>query len=409
MSLSIQIRKSWIYAALLVSVTLNLTLVTNSYLREKSDKGKAGAYSAGDSENDIDLRLYSGAAINVSSEDIKELPFEVPSDLAESKPAEPSTEPEPIIQTPPTKGSKSKQCALGLSPVASCSESFANYHSQRLTHVVMPFHTSQVNRVEANLKLWSEFLPCSTGLAATPDAVPNNKFHLVLYSSTDSKKKNVIADVESRMAAAMAVLPPAAANCFATWEVQHANLSGQNDSYYKGTRLMIDKLITGKVKLLKSPAPQYAFYMEPDCLPIRSNWLNALDNSVRWPHEPMWMKGSIYRGYNRLVFATKSPPQLFHINGNAIYNLGDRSFRKFFVDNYKPFALTASQGRDRSFDTDFFRFMHDIDNVMISRNYFHKFQYTDLIQNFWKSSYSASKIRDSHPGTYLVHGGYQKP
>lgn len=285
-----------------------------------------------------------------------------------------------------------------------CQDNYPNHHGQRLTHIVIPFHTSQVSRVEANLRLWQTYPPCSRA-GAPPH--PNAPYHLVLYSSADSKKRTYIADLEARLQSAVANLTSEALGCFQSVEIQHANLSGSSDTYYKGTRLMIEKLIVGKVKL-QFPA-EYVFYMEPDCLPIRSNWLNALDTSVRWPQPTFWMKGSIYRGYNKGVYATRHPPQFFHINGNAIYNVGDRQFRAWYIRHYRPYVQAATPRKDRSFDTDFWRFLYDVENIMVARQVIHKFVYTELVVNYWKSSYSVAKLRESFPNTHLVHGGYQKP
>lgn len=284
-----------------------------------------------------------------------------------------------------------------------CLDNYSTYHGQRLTHVVIPFHTSQVARVEANLRLWQTYPPC--GREGAPPH-PNAPFHLVLYSSADSKKRTYIAELETRLQSAVANLTANALGCFQSIEIQHANLSGSSDTYYKGTRLMIEKLIVGKLRL-QFPA-QYVFYMEPDCLPIRANWLNALDTNVRWPQPTFWMKGSIYRGYNKGVYATRHPPQFFHINGNAVYNVGDRQFRAWYIRHYRPYVQAASPRKDRSFDTDFWRFLYDLENIMVARQIIHKFVYTELVVNYWKSSYSVAKLRESFTNTYLVHGGYQK-
>lgn len=300
------------------------------------------------------------------------------------------------------EGGSSGQCIQAYGP-GGCVDVWPSYHYQRLTHIVMPFHTSQVSRVEANLHSWSEYPPCT---AAMGGAHPNGPFHLVLYSSADSRKRQYIVELEQRLQAAIGNMTADALACFQSIEIQHANLSGPSDTYYRGTRLMIEKLILQKVRL--QYPPQYVFYMEPDCLPIRSNWLNALDLSVRWPNAPFWMKGSIYRGHNKAVYATRHPPQVFHINGNAIYNIGDRAFKNFYVKHYRPYVNSVSKSKERSFDTDFYRFIHDIDNVMVTRSIIHKFQYSEVVQNYWRSSFSVAKLRNDNPGTYLIHGGYPK-
>jgi hypothetical protein len=298
----------------------------------------------------------------------------------------------------------SQQCVQAFGKTQ-CADFYPGYHENRLTHIIIPFHTSQASRVEANLKAWSEYLPCTA--EGGKGASPNGPFHLVLYSSADSRKRQQLLELEARLHWMVGNLTAEAMGCFASYEIQHANLSGPSDTYYRGTRLMMERLILNKVKLQHTP--QYAFYMEPDCLPVRPNWLNALDTSVRWPAAVFWMRGSIYRGNNKGVYATRHPPQVFHINGNALFNLADRRFRTFYVKHFRPYVNAVSKTRERSFDTEFYRFLHDIDNIMVTRAVIHRFQYSEFVQNFWRSSYSLAKIKNDFPDTYFIHGGYQKP
>lgn len=281
------------------------------------------------------------------------------------------------------------------------------YYNQRLTHLVIPFHTSHLGRVESLLKSWQTFPPCSheSDLAKAQPAAP---YHLVFYSSTDYRKREKIVEIEQRLQDVLRNLTTPVLRCFASFDFHHANLSGHSDKYYRGTRLMIEKLVLGKVRL--SVSPQYAFYMEPDVQPVRANWLNALDASVRWPNQMFWMKGSLYRGNNKGVYSTRHPPQYYHINGCSIYNLGDRAFRSWWVKHYRPFVQSSLlKSKERSYDTDIYRYLNSMDHVEVARIHFSKFIYSDVIQNYWRSGYSLAKIRNDHPNTFLVHGGYQKP
>ena len=296
----------------------------------------------------------------------------------------------------------------------------SGWHGMRLTHLIIPFHSSHLSKLENNVKTWAQFLPCSSEGIETP--FPNNQYHLIFYSSTDSKKKEKISEIEGRLTSLIGNLTKPVMGCFASWEVQHANLSSHSDTYYRGTRLMLEKLLLGKVRIGNYSIPLnnntvsdaganigYAFYMEPDCLPIRNNWLNALDWNSRWPNPIFWLKGSIYRGSNKGTYATRHPPQYYHINGNALINLNDRSLRSFYLKHYKPWAQAAATVRERSFDTDFWRFLHNLDTINVVKGVYHRFVYTDVVQNFWRSSYSIAKIRNEHPNTFLIHGGYPKP
>ena len=70
---------------------------------------------------------------------------------------------------------------------------------------------------------------------------------------------------------------------------------------------------------------RYVFYMEPDCVPIRSDWLGQLMD--RLEGEDAWIIGSVYRGRG-----TISRRVMRHLNGNAIYAVGDPAFQEFLSD-----------------------------------------------------------------------------
>lgn len=292
-------------------------------------------------------------------------------------------------------------------------ENWPGYHTLRLTHLIMPFHSSHLSKLEQNVRMWNSHPPCISD-GSSHSVSP--KYTLMFYSSTDMKKRDKIVEMETRLQQLWASLDEPVKQCFHSWHIQHANLSANSDTYYRGTRLMLEKVLLGKVALSPDESTGgasgdvgYAFYMEPDCLPLRAHWLTALDLQCKWPQAPFWLKGSLYRGTNKGVYATRHPPQYYHLNGNAIINVQDRQFRSFYVKHYRPWAQSAAAVRERSFDTDFWRFLHNLDAIGVVKAHYHKFQYTDVVQNWWRSSYSVSKLRDDHNGTFLVHGGYPKP
>lgn len=68
---------------------------------------------------------------------------------------------------------------------------------------------------------------------------------------------------------------------------------------------------------------EYAFFMETDCVPLRPDWLGMLSDLVQGAEE-FWILGSPYKGQ-----ATLSRNYARHINGNAIYALGNPHFVEF--------------------------------------------------------------------------------
>lgn len=70
--------------------------------------------------------------------------------------------------------------------------------------------------------------------------------------------------------------------------------------------------------------------VELDCLPIRPGWLDELEEVAR-ANERAWVIGSTYSGVRGLE------KQLMpHLNGNALYKVGDESFLSFLREAWMP-------------------------------------------------------------------------
>jgi hypothetical protein len=86
--------------------------------------------------------------------------------------------------------------------------------------------------------------------------------------------------------------------------------SGPNQQFFRGIFALQDSC-------------HYAFFMETDCVPLRPDWLGALYDLVQTAEE-FWILGSPYKGQDTLARKYAR-----HINGNAIYAVGDRRFIEF--------------------------------------------------------------------------------
>ena len=150
--------------------------------------------------------------------------------------------------------------------------------------------------------------------------------------------------------------------------------------------------------------------MEPDMRPIQSNWLTKVQLACAWPVEPFWVKGSIFRGDYYTIQKTDYLPNLYHINGNAVYNLGQpEEYKNFYFNQMRPYVIKRWGDSLNAYDTDVWDFLYFRDNYDKARHILSKFVYTDLIHNMWKTNYSVSDHVKKHPDTFLVHGGYQIP
>lgn len=257
---------------------------------------------------------------------------------------------------------------------------------QQLTHVVMPFPPAQVGEVIENLNSWITMTPCR---------VPRN-VTLVFYISRNEPEGvgNYVIEHFSR-------LPTAVKACYDDVRVTFEEKLRDHDSYLYGSRIMFEQMLAGHICYGKDPS--YVMYMEPDCRPIQPFWLDAVIDQVESVPEIFWMKGSVFRG-DRRVFS-RNPPYYaqIHINGNAIYNVGDKDFFRFYRNQVKPFV--AKNDRESAYDMDIFKYLL-WGQGQFAANYLHLFHFSNFIQNHWHSPYSKKKVlAESHNETFLVHGG----
>lgn len=256
--------------------------------------------------------------------------------------------------------------------------------ASHLSHVVIPFHKRQVDMLMKNIQSWSRYQPCEgnfkVGLIFFVSGVPDESLRLKLKESVGT-------------------------NCFDSINVEFAGLEGDQDHYLKGTRIMFEQMISKSLNFGEKK-PSHVFYMEPDCLPIRPNWLHAINKHVIPPNAPFWMKGSVYRGHAESV-STRFLYNHVHINGNAIYNIESDEFKDFYSNLVSPLVRRKYNERNRAYDTDIFKLLF-WNNARNTAQFFHKFQFSDFIQNHWHSEYSFKEIRHNSPDTFLVHGGHAR-
>ncbi len=252
----------------------------------------------------------------------------------------------------------------------------------KLTHVVMPFHSRQLESVKNNLRTWSHFPPCQS----------KTQVQFIFFVS--GKRNDTMEDM---------LLQMFKSKCFESSRVEFAGLIDNNDGYLKGSRLMFEQMISRKMNYGNKIEPSHVFYMEPDCLPIRSFWLDAIQDQVTTSISPFWMKGSIYYGRGEVIKKNIFYNRV-HINGNAIYNVADNEFREFYFNFVRTFILKHYPKLEGAYDADIFKILY-WKNALYTAHLFHKFQFSDFIQNHWHSEYSLSEVLKYNPNTFLIHGG----
>lgn len=250
-----------------------------------------------------------------------------------------------------------------------------------LTHVVMPFHSRQLKTVQENLQSWLIFPPCQSHL--------NVEFiFFVSGARNETLIEYLIKSFKSK--------------CFESARVEFANLEGTDDEYLRGSGLMFEKMLSKNIDYGKV-MPSHVFYMEPDCKPIRSYWLDAIQLRIISPNSHFWMKGSIFYGHADVI-SNKMLCNRIHINGNAIYNVGDNDFRTFYFKHVRDFIEKNYPKEKRAYDIDIFKLLF-WENGILAPHLIHLFQFSDFIQNHFHSKYSLKEILKNNPNTFLIHGG----
>jgi len=206
-----------------------------------------------------------------------------------------------------------------------------NSLSPHVRTVIIPCLASDVENFRTLLASWSH-----------PSLFP-------LLGSCDKKRSllmvvnNADKDVRNRFRKVFQGFP-GIQGVFADFRVESARLTGDRDIYVKTTEKSAGEFGNRAgpnflfFRALEMAAEQggFAFQCEMDCLPLRKGWLNELDEIV--VHNPdAWVIGSNYYGQYPITHEFR-----FHINGNAIYHVGDIGFRRFLEDIWKRRLLQVA-------------------------------------------------------------------
>lgn len=140
---------------------------------------------------------------------------------------------------------------------------------------------------------------------------------------------------------------PALVAAFSGVSAHSADLEGDRDIYARegssemgrlgrksGPNFLFQTLID-----LATPHGGFVLQIELDCLPVQAGWVGATQ-AVIAAHPRAWVIGSHYAGWGMVGDDNKT-----HLNGNALYRVGDSGFRAFFADIWMP--RLAHQIKDR--------------------------------------------------------------
>ena len=283
--------------------------------------------------------------------------------------------------------------------------------------IVVPFVDKQLDLLLSQLNASIFHPPCATNSQTQLARKSGKCADLLLYYSKlhDPSLEKTIRHYISPLAYIH--------TCFCKIRFISANLKDIDDTHPYGVNLMWQRLLiesaTNTHLSLRAQAYTHFFWMEPDTKPIRKYWLDALireiaDNRAS-PYDSdyvvtnWWLRGSIYRGTRDIG------DYLLHINGNALHHLSSNYLSYLrLVWRLFPFKKRRSEG----FDADQFFYMFGQpgetsreytwtgskeERQLSTKRYWHKFVFSEFIQNCAYTGCSDSTTLDS-PLTYLVHG-----
>jgi len=259
--------------------------------------------------------------------------------------------------------------------------------------LVIPFTENQSEKLVKAIQNWGKvkYAPCDDSLESRGFG---GKADLIFYTN-----RNENLEINSLLKKTILSLSGIKGEnpilkCFSKVAVIYAKLPDHQDAYPYGPSNQFYKLIFSPIIY---ETYEYFMYMEPDCVPIRPNWVTAILSTTETQKEAkpgFWVLGSVFRG--SLVLET--PVLRFHINGNAIYSTS-QAYRSV-LDRVRAVHLNA-------FDVDIINFILNDEKEHATKQYVDKFVFHEIIQNYYHSAWSENFLREKFPRTFLIHGGEQ--
>jgi len=207
----------------------------------------------------------------------------------------------------------------------------------KMAAIVVPTNRFEIKAILANFDVWAsrKYTPLLPGDR-------DNRTELVFMFNNDSGKQHE-AEIRARFDATDM------ARFFSGISFEYLGLEDDLDKYERDyTKKVGDHGYKSgpnnqffRTMYAAENLGHYVFQMETDCVPLRAGWLSALREHVVDEHD-FWVLGSAYHGVEEL-----SPSFKDHINGNAIYAVGDDGFQNFLKTFWEPRTHEMVKGTDK--------------------------------------------------------------
>jgi hypothetical protein len=197
-----------------------------------------------------------------------------------------------------------------------------------LSAVVCPLTPRELPAALSNLAFWdTEMAPLTDGEEA---GQPRPKLIFSFNGAPDKTLSRPLIEAFDRCEVVK--------RSFASIEVRFCRLPPEKDVYLRdgevadapfGNKAGPNWLFFETMRALKEEA-EFVFLMETDCQPVIPGWIRKIQRACDL-NEDAWIIGSHYCGVSPLHWSVAR-----HINGNALYNVGDPEFWDFLEDHFWP-------------------------------------------------------------------------
>jgi hypothetical protein len=255
--------------------------------------------------------------------------------------------------------------------------------------VIIPFIRSQVDHLTNHLSRSDIYLPCKSRYDSVDLIFYHNE---ALYSSLEAIVRQI----------------KFVNKCYQNILFLAANLADHQNHYLIDTNSMWLQLLLeteNSVVALRTLGYTHFFFMKLDTIPIRSFWLDAIVRQITGVYceksycvTDWWMSGSIHGDSNPI------DQRSLYINGNALYHLSSN-----FIAFVQLFSRTYLSKSDPLIGCDLAIFLFLFNNTILTKQLWHKFRFSDFIQNCGRSScqgttqYNEEQFVLNNPHTFLIH------
>lgn len=262
--------------------------------------------------------------------------------------------------------------------------------------VEVPFTAADAPALSRLTQLWASFLPCTRHSIAQVAGL------LYLFNGVcqHGNPEHACALIQQQP------LPAAVRRCFGEVHVRDAQLTGRSDVYDKHRRSARwsagpNNLFYRAVAIARHLKYTHMLQMEADVIPFRFGWLTRAICIAGM--SDAWVIGSALRANCSLDEATGAcvaelPEEIAeHINGNAIYAIGDVAFGSYLQRTRTgtlgrmPYDLALHVARSRYSQPD-------------RRQLLHRFQHSSFVLNYGTAMPERGAVlRSQSPISYLLH------